>query len=175
MDFQTIATSALAATIAAVALNQAVDWQRRGSRARAQLRGILLELAHAQHCIERFEGKSASPGYVTPVYRIATQFLGSSIEGLAAAGALKQAEAEQLHRFYIESDETNKALDAIAVFSISQPHTAEQIEALREFLGAASFTQLAEERFSRLREDLPAARAAAEAALDRIAWFEPQN
>lgn len=175
MDLQTFATSALVATFASVALNRAIEWQKSAAHDRAQLRGILLELAHAQHCIERFEGNSESPSYLTPVYRIATQFLGSSIEALAARGTLKRTEAELLHRFYIESEETNKTLDTIAALSGSQLLFARGTDALNAAARAGSLSQLANERFRRIRRDLPAARAAAEAALARVAWYEQQE
>lgn len=174
MDLQSLATSALAATIAAVALNRAIEWQKSAARARAQLRGILLELAHAQRCADRFL-TNAEPRFADVVYRIVTQYLGSSIEPLAAGGALRQPEAERLHQLYIEADEVNKALDALAVISgtsTAAPRGDLTVLVTMRQMGTAT---LARKLFESLREDLPAGRAAAEAALARLAWFDPQN
>lgn len=174
MDLQTHATSALAATVAAVALNRAIEWQKSAAVSRAQLRGILLELAHAEHCAERYFDSAAAPRFAALVYRIATQYLGSSIEILAANGALRRTEAEQLYRFYIEADETNRTLDALAVIagtSTAGRGEATMIVTLRQI----GTHDLARERFERLRRELPPVRAAAEAALARVAWFEHQD
>ncbi len=174
MDFQTIATSALTATIAAVALNQAIERQKRAARARAQLRGILLELAHAERCADRFL-TNAEPRFADVVYRIATQYLGSSIEPLATAGVLRQQEAERLHQLYIDVDEINKTLDALAVISGTSTAAPRGDLSVIVTLRQMGTGDLARRLFESLRQDLPAARAAAEAALARIAWFEQQE
>lgn len=174
LDLQSLAGSALVATFVAVALNRAIEWQKDGAAARAQLRGILLELAYAERCAERYFGELGQ-GIHVPVYRIATEFLRTSIGTLAASGALRADEAEQLHRFYIEADdETNKTLDSLAQRS-AVPRAASP---LGDPLSAAlllAADRRGRDQFKGLRVALPAARVAAEAALARVAWFEQHD
>lgn len=86
-----------------MALNRAIEWQKGVAAARAQLPGILLEVAHAERCLESY--LTRNPNLVSdPGYRLATQFLGSGIGILAAGGALRGVEAERLHQLYIDAE-----------------------------------------------------------------------
>lgn len=177
MDLQSIATSALAATVAAVALNRSIELQKGRAVARAQLRGILLELAHAEHCAQRYFAGAApdfAAAFAAVVYRVATQYLGSSVEFLAAGGTLRRGEAELIHRFYIEADETNKALDALAAVAGLSTEGRGELTAMVT-LRQMGTQALVRQQFEILRQDLPAARAAAEAALVRLSWFKQQR
>lgn len=173
LDLQSLATSALAATFAAVGLNRAIEWQRVSMAARAQLRGILLEIAHAERCAEQYLS-CAAPRVVAPVYRVATRFLESSVERLATSATLQNMEAQVLHGLYIGADEINRALDALAAVAgapIPPLGQTNPLSAMRR----SDLEELITKRFQELLPLLPKARAAAEAALARIAWFEPQS
>lgn len=170
MDLQTFVSSALVATLASVMLNRAIEWQKEAAAARAQLRGILLELAYAERCLKSYLERK--PSLVSdPGYRVATQFLASSISTLAASGALRGAEAERLHQLYIDAEAVNRSLDSVAV-PPSAPTSKLGLLAAATFIKA---TRLPHDTFEQLGRDLPAARAAAEAALARLAWFEQQD
>ena len=170
MDFQSFATSALAAALAAVALNRAIEWRKEALTARAQLRGILLELAYAERCLDKFLQRK--PELISdPGYRLATQFLGTAIGTLTARGALRSAEAERLHQLYIDAEAVNRSLDSVTVPASAPTPTLGH-------LGAVMFiksTLRVRDAFKQLQQGLPAARAAAEAALARIPWLEPQD
>lgn len=132
----------------------------------------MLELTHAERCADRFFANT-EPRFAAVVYRIVTQYISSSIEPLAAAGVLRQAEAERLHHLYIEMDEINKTLDALAVISGTSTAAPRGDLSVIVTLRQVGTGDLARKLFEGLREDLPGARGAAEAALARIAWFEP--
>jgi len=173
MDFQTIATSSVAATIASVVLNRAIEWQKNGARARAVLNGILLELNHAQRCAAAYLEDSRTKPW-RPGYRIVTEFLQSGIASLAQSGSLKSGETSALHQLYIDAGEANRSLDLLTdIGSRGGPTDGTFGRIVPDIL--INESSRARVKFQNVLEHLPAAQAAVQQALNRLQWFESQD
>jgi hypothetical protein len=170
VDFGTFIGSSLAAAFVAFLLNRAWQWQDDASKSRATLRGILLELNHAEDLTGAYLRESENRPW-SPGYRIHADFLRPGIPALAERGHISHAEATALHRFLIIADEANRSLDTLAGL-LYGPREFPDLPIPSAPVGLHNETSRARGKFQHVVERLPEARKAATAALSRLDWFD---
>ena len=137
------------------------------------LKGILLELNHAQECADAYLEDSRTKPW-RPGYRIVTEFLQSGIASLAQSGSLKSGETAALHRLYIDAGEANRSLDLLTNIGSRGAPTDGSLGRIAPDL-LLNESSRARVKFQNVLDHIPAARAAAERALGRLQWFESQD
>lgn len=157
---------ALVGVILGFLINRAYEWQKNSDKSRALLRGVLLEISHAEKATHDYVITRAQKIIWSPGYRLSTDFLKRGVIDLSELGALRPAEVEALHALYICADEANRSLERLAPL-------VEQMESSDEARDRAKReTRRARRKFQRMQELLGPAKKAAEAALARLAWHQ---
>ena len=159
---------ALVGALVAFLLNRAYDWHRNSDRARGLLRGILLEIDYAAECANEYNVVYASKKIWSPAYRLGTEFMRTGLPTLIELGALRAGEARIVFELYIACTEANRCLDQVAAL------IPEYEESLAKARRAARETSRTRGKFKSVSEKAPTARGAAQAALERMAWYEQQ-
>lgn len=165
-------------------------WQTNTQRALGLLRGILIEIDRAEECASTYIREAASTPVWTPAYRVEIDFLRTGVGALMELRALTSLEVAAIHRLYISSSEVNRCLESLArMYEHAPPQpqseTMERISRRAGFpinQGPAELSHQMRAETGRttgkcqhVLDEVPKARAAATAALDRIAWLESQD
>lgn len=169
MDWSTLLGSSALASVVAFLFNRAYEAMAQNKKAAGILRGILLEIDHAEGCGRAYVNDSSNNPLWSPAYRIAIEFCQSGLAWLAAENKLKANEATDLHRYFICATELNRCLDKLADHCgqiLSNPNTVP--DAVQE----QNRTRV---KSNNLVQASLQARIAVKTALDRVSWYDPNE
>lgn len=173
MSMMDVFSSSLIAAVVTVVLGVALRWQEQAHRSRAFLRGILLEMQHAEFCATEYLKNSSDKPW-SPGNRIVLVFTEKGLPMIAETGHLLPDEIESMHLFFICSTEANRSLDSLERIHSTVPSgdNANHSLLIRDGL-LRSETSRARIKMKNLIKSIPSARDASSDALSRLKWFEP--
>lgn len=180
---------ALIGALASYVVGRLRDWQANTQKARGLLRGIFIEIDRAEECASAYVLEAKRHDAWTPNYRIELDFLRSGVSSLMELSVLRSLEVAAIHRLYIFASEVNRCLESLArMYEHAPPQPLPAVkEALSRRAGFENrqFPEISHQMLTEtsrtilkcqnLLEVVPKARSAANAALERIEWLEPQD
>jgi hypothetical protein len=180
---------ALIGALASYVVGRIRDWQTNAQKARGLLRGMLIEIDRARECASAYVMEAERRDVWTPNYRIELDFLRSGVSTLMELSALQSLEVAAIHRLYIFASEVNRCLESLARMYEHAPPLplSKGLEAISRRAGFGNQQppeishQMRTEtsrtivKCQNLLEVIPKAQLAANAALERLEWLEPQD
>jgi len=157
-------TTFLGTTVAAFALNRLYEAMSSDRKGAARLRATLLDLDKMEECADEYM-KPDSP--TTPAYRLPTTFLQGALLWFSDGAKLTPEELRELHELYSDAIEVNRCLDQAHAASTAATN-APEFGGHGAVLGAQAERNRLPLKCQNVLDQLPKARAAAEAAIKRM-------
>ena len=166
----TLIVAALVGAFASIAVRAVNSWLENSARAVGLLRGVLIEIDRAEECASTYIKEQSDRLAWAPAYRIQLDFLHSGVRTLMELRALSPDQVVAIHRLYIFASEVNWCLESLARMRERPDSRSDSTSRLMK-----EETNRTTGKCQHVLEEVPKARAAAEAALRRIAWREQQD
>ncbi|HKT73976.1 MAG TPA: hypothetical protein VJQ47_13875 [Steroidobacteraceae bacterium] len=140
---------------------------------------------HAHACASAYLAEAVHRLAWTPAYRIELDFLQSGVRTLLELRALRPEEVTAIHGLYVSVSEVNRCLESLTrLYERASPDSLDDAWGGSAATGPSPpilppqmplETQRTIIKCQNVLRQLPEARAAAESALGRLTWLEPQD